>query len=78
VPIYEYECARCEKRFEYMEKMGASGRKKCEACGGKLERLISAAGFHLKGTGWYKTDYASKSAPPPASSSGKKGTDKKD
>ena len=60
MPIYEYQCTKCGKRFEYMQKMSDPPMKKCEACGGKLEKQISAAGFHLKGTGWYKTDYASK------------------
>jgi putative FmdB family regulatory protein len=62
MPIYEYQCSKCGKRFEYMQKMADPPKKKCEACGGKLDRLISPAGFHLKGTGWYKTDYASKPA----------------
>jgi predicted nucleic acid-binding Zn ribbon protein len=43
-----------------MQKMSDPPMKKCEACGGKLEKLISPAGFQLKGTGWYKTDYANK------------------
>jgi putative FmdB family regulatory protein len=60
VPIYEYECGKCKRHFEFIEKMGASAAKKCEKCGGKLTRLISPAGFQLKGTGWYKTDYAPK------------------
>jgi putative FmdB family regulatory protein len=64
MPIYEYQCTKCGKRFEYMQKMSDPPMKKCEACGGKLEKQISAAGFQLKGTGWYKTDYANK---PPAS-----------
>ncbi|HJZ85244.1 MAG TPA: zinc ribbon domain-containing protein [Polyangia bacterium] len=61
MPIYEYECGRCGRRFEYMQKMSDPPKSKCEACGGKLTRLISPAGFQLKGTGWYKTDYAQKS-----------------
>jgi putative FmdB family regulatory protein len=60
VPIYEYECKKCKRHFEYLEKMSDRPRKKCERCGGALERKISPAGFVLKGTGWYKTDYAQK------------------
>src|SRR5262245_2264321 len=45
MPIYEYQCTKCGKRFEYMQKMNDPLMKKCEACGGKLERLISPAGF---------------------------------
>jgi putative FmdB family regulatory protein len=70
MPIYEYQCSKCGKRFEYMQKMSDPPMKKCEACGGKLEKLISPAGFQLKGTGWYKTDYANK---PSESKGDKKG-----
>lgn len=59
MPIYEYQCTKCEKQFEYMQGMSEPPKKKCEACGGKLERLISSAGFILKGGGWYKDLYAS-------------------
>jgi len=60
VPIYEYQCqGKCKKVFEYMQSMKDPPMKKCEKCGGKLDRLISAAGFVLKGGGWYKDLYAS-------------------
>jgi putative FmdB family regulatory protein len=59
VPIYEYQCQKCKKQFEYMQSMSDAPKKKCEKCGGKLEKLISAAGFVLKGGGWYKDLYAS-------------------
>jgi putative FmdB family regulatory protein len=59
VPIYEYECEKCKKHFEYMQGISESPKKKCEKCGGKLAKLISAAGFVLKGGGWYKDLYAS-------------------
>jgi predicted nucleic acid-binding Zn ribbon protein len=45
-----------------MQKMTDTPKQKCESCGGKLDRLISPTGFQLKGTGWYKTDYAAKPA----------------
>jgi putative FmdB family regulatory protein len=72
MPIYEYQCTKCGKRFEYMQKMSDPPMKKCEACGGKLEKQISAAGFQLKGTGWYKTDYASKPSEKKDDKGGKK------
>jgi putative FmdB family regulatory protein len=60
VPIYEYQCqGKCKKVFEYMQSMKDPPMKKCEKCGGKLEKLLSASGFVLKGGGWYKDLYAS-------------------
>jgi putative FmdB family regulatory protein len=60
MPIYEYECAKCGKRIEAIQKMSDKPLKKHEGCGGTLTKLISAAGFQFKGTGWYVTDYARK------------------
>lgn len=66
MPIYEYECPKCGL-FEVVQKTTAKPLK-CKpdcsdpACPRAAKRLISAAAFHLKGSGWYKTDYASKSA----------------
>ena len=60
MPIYEYQCAKCKKVHEIWQKITEPNATKCPACGGKIERLISASGFALKGTGWYKTDYERK------------------
>ena len=60
MPIYEYECAKCRKTFEVIQKMSDKPLKKHEGCGGSLTKLISKAGFQFKGTGWYVTDYARK------------------
>src|SRR5215469_1315180 len=60
MPIYEYECAKCGKTIEAIQKMSDKPLKKHEGCGGTLTKLISAAGFQFKGTGWYVTDYARK------------------
>ncbi len=57
MPIYEYQCAKCGSVFEALQKFSDAPLKKHENCGGKVERLISASGFHLKGGGWYVTDY---------------------
>lgn len=62
MPLYEYHCLGCDKVFEILQKFSDPIKKKCEECGGKLEKLVSSSSFHLKGTGWYKTDYASKPA----------------
>ena len=58
MPIYEYKCAGCGKQTEIIHGITEKPKTKCPSCGGKLKRLISRNSFHLKGTGWYKTDYA--------------------
>jgi putative FmdB family regulatory protein len=60
MPIYEYECKKCGRQTEVWQKFSDSPLSRCEACNGKLRKLISQSTFHLKGTGWYVTDYASK------------------
>jgi putative FmdB family regulatory protein len=76
MPIYEYRCTGCGSHFEYMQRMTEDPKTTCETCSGTLERLISAAAFHLKGGGWYKDLYAS---PKPGASSSEGGSsDKKD
>src|SRR5881296_2727154 len=62
MPIYEYHCAKCDQTIEVIQKMSDKPLKKHEGCGGALTKLISAAGFQFKGTGWYVTDYARKSS----------------
>jgi putative FmdB family regulatory protein len=62
MPIYEYQCAKCGKTIEVIQKMSDKPLKKHEQCGGTLTKLISASGFQFKGTGWYVTDYARKSS----------------
>ena len=62
MPIYEYECAKCGQTFEVIQKLSDKPLKKHASCGGSLTKLISAAGFQFKGTGWYVTDYARKGA----------------
>src|SRR5262245_11790495 len=60
MPIYEYSCGKCGKTLEVIQKMSDKPLKTHAGCGGKLTKLISAAGFQFKGTGWYVTDYAKK------------------
>jgi putative FmdB family regulatory protein len=62
VPLYEYECVKCRRRTEKIENVAGPHLKKCPHCGGKVESLISAPAIQFKGSGWYVTDYAGKSA----------------
>ena len=62
MPIYEYECTKCGKIEEVLQNFSDKPLTKCQSCSGKLQKLISQSTFHLKGTGWYATDYANKSA----------------
>jgi putative FmdB family regulatory protein len=62
MPIYEYQCAKCKKTIEVIQKFSDKPLKKHAGCGGSLTKLISASGFQFKGTGWYVTDYARKSS----------------
>ena len=60
MPIYEYSCKKCGTTIEVLQKFNAPVLRKHQGCGGTLTKLISAAGFQFKGTGWYVTDYARK------------------
>lgn len=57
MPLYEYKCQSCGKTFEVIQKFADEPLKTHPECGGIVERLFSAPAFHLKGTGWYATDY---------------------
>ena len=60
MPIYEYSCEKCGKVIENIQKFSDSPLEIHEDCGGELTKLISQSSFHLKGSGWYVTDYARK------------------
>jgi putative FmdB family regulatory protein len=58
MPIYEYRCEHCGHELEKMQKISDSPLTDCPECGRPaLKKLISAAGFRLKGGGWYETDF---------------------
>lgn len=58
MPIYEYRCEKCGHQLEVIQKMSDTPLTDCPECGkAALTKLISAAGFQLKGTGWYQTDF---------------------
>jgi len=60
MPIYEYECTKCGRIEEALQKFSDKPLTRCRHCSGKLHRLISHSTFHLKVSGWYVTDYARK------------------
>ena len=66
MPLYEYRCSKCNHVFEVLQKFADEPVTVHEGCGGSVERLISAPAFHLKGTGWYATDYKKAPAAPVA------------
>jgi len=69
MPLYEYRCKACGHRFEKIQTFSAPDEKECPACQGEVERLISAPAVQFKGSGFYSTDYPSKSSAAPKSSS---------
>src|SRR5580704_2216336 len=60
MPLREYQCDACGHRFEVIQKMSDPPLEVCPKCGGVVHKLQAAPAFHLKGTGWYVTDYAKK------------------
>jgi len=60
MPIYEYKCQKCGKEFDVFQKITDSPVTSCKFCKGRVSKLISLSSFHLKGSGWYVTDYGGK------------------
>lgn len=61
MPIYEYECSACGHRLDVLQKMSDQPLTDCPVCHkSALQKLVSPAGFQLKGTGWYATDFRDK------------------
>ncbi len=60
MPIYEYQCRKCNEVTEALQKMSDDPLTECNSCGGELKRLVSAPAVQFKGSGWYVTDYAGK------------------
>lgn len=76
MPLYEYRCQQCHKKFEVLQKIKARPLDKCPECGGHLCRLVSSPAIQFKGSGWYITDYAHKNSP--AGGNGQNGQQKSD
>jgi len=63
MPIFDYQCEACGHAFDVLQKAGEGALRKCPACGKlKLKKQLAAPNFHLKGSGWYKTDFKDKAA----------------
>ena len=79
MPIYEYRCAACGHELEALQKLSDAPLTQCPSCHKpELKKLLSAAGFQLKGSGWYATDFRNSGAKPavkdtPAAKSGDDG-----
>ena len=63
MPIYEYKCKKCGKEFELFQGVADPAAKSCKFCRGPVHKMMSLSSFHLKGSGWYATDYGGKKAP---------------
>lgn len=57
MPVYEYQCSGCGHLEEVFQKISESPLEVCPRCNGKLKKIISQSTFHLRGSGWYVTDY---------------------
>lgn len=73
MPLYEYRCDACGHEFEALQKISDEPLVHCPSCEeAKLKKLVSAAGFRLKGQGWYETDFKTGSKKNLAESGSKK------
>lgn len=73
MPIYEYECTECGNVEEAFQKISDAPLEKCNRCQGKLNKIVSHSSFHLKGSGWYVTDYGGSTSKYDKASQEKKG-----
>src|SRR5712672_1506783 len=71
MPIYEYRCSSCGHELEALQRFSDARLTTCPSCGAEaLVKKVSAAGFQLKGSGWYATDFKGSGAKPPAKKDG--------
>jgi putative FmdB family regulatory protein len=67
MPIYAYRCATCGHTKDVLQRLSDPPLAECPACGApRFEKQVTAAGFQLKGSGWYATDFRNPAAAPPA------------
>jgi len=78
MPIYEYRCGKCGFQKEFLQRLNDAPLTQCPECGKRaLSKMVTAAGFQLKGTGWYATDFKGGGAKPAAKSGKAEKTDAK-
>lgn len=70
MPTYEYACRACGQHLEVVQSFADDALTECEACGGELRKVFSAAGLIFKGSGWHVKDYASGSRSAPSGGGG--------
>ncbi|HQZ46731.1 MAG TPA: zinc ribbon domain-containing protein [Usitatibacteraceae bacterium] len=77
MPIYEYRCSNCGHQQEFLQKVSDVPHKRCTQCGQEtFSKMVTAAGFQLKGSGWYATDFKAGGSKPAAKADG--GSESKD
>ena len=59
MPLYEYKCEKCGERVEIIQRVSDKPYSHCPKCGGDMKKMVSAPAIQFKGSGFYKTDYAS-------------------
>ena len=75
MPIYEYRCSACGFQKEYLRKVSDPLLSVCPECSKEtFGKMLTAAGFQLKGGGWYATDFKNSGAKPAAKTAGQSGT----
>ena len=75
MPIYEYRCSSCGHQQEFLQKLSDPPRTQCTQCGKEtFSKMVTAAGFQLKGSGWYATDFKGAGAKPAAKAEGGSGS----
>jgi putative FmdB family regulatory protein len=67
MPIYEYQCKQCDDRHEIIQRFSDAPLSHCPKCGGEMKKLFSSPAIQFKGSGFYKTDYASGTSSKPDS-----------
>ena len=69
MPLYEYECINCKERVEIIQRVSDPPQPHCAKCGSEMKKLFSSPAIQFKGSGFYKTDYASSSSSKPETKS---------
>ncbi len=67
MPIYEYECLKCNHKFQLRQNFRDPAETVCPNCQGDIRKVITSPAIQFKGSGWYITDYARKNSPPASS-----------